>query len=50
VVQSERTKGTVRANGKTFDIPEVHIWTLRDGKIVAAHFAIDTAAQLAALA
>lgn len=50
VIQSGRTKGTVRANGNSFDIPEVHIWTLKDGKVVAAHFAIDTAAQLAVLA
>jgi ketosteroid isomerase-like protein len=49
VIQSGRSKGTVRANGNAFDIPEVHIWTLRDGKIVAAHFAIDTPAMLAAL-
>jgi ketosteroid isomerase-like protein len=39
----------VRANGATFDIPEVHRWTIRDGKAVAAHFAIDTAAMLEAL-
>jgi ketosteroid isomerase-like protein len=39
----------VRANGAAFDIPEVHRWTIRDGKAVAAHFAIDTAAMLDAL-
>jgi len=50
VIQCGRTQGTVRANGVAFDIPEVHRWTVRDGKAVAAHFAIDTAAMLEALA
>jgi uncharacterized protein len=50
VIQSGRTKGTVRANGNAFDIAEVHLWTSKQGKVVAAHFAIDTAAILAALA
>ena len=49
VIQCGRSKGTVRANGRAFDIPEVHIWTLKDGKVVAAHFAIDAPAMLAAL-
>ena len=49
VIQCGRTKGTVRANGAAFDIPEVHRWKLRDGKAVEAHFAIDTAAMLEAL-
>jgi ketosteroid isomerase-like protein len=49
VIQCGRTKGTVRENGNAFDIPEVHIWTLKEGRVVAAHFAIDTPAMLAAL-
>ncbi|MGZ4708055.1 MAG: nuclear transport factor 2 family protein [Acidimicrobiales bacterium] len=49
VIQAGRTRGTVQANGATFDIPEVHRWTIRDGKAVGAHFAIDTAAMLEAL-
>jgi uncharacterized protein len=49
VIQCGRTRGTVRATGVAFDIPEVHRWTVRDGKAVAAHFAIDTAAMLQAL-
>jgi ketosteroid isomerase-like protein len=49
VIQSGRTRGTVRANGVAFDIPEVHRWTIRGGRAVAAHFAIDTDAMLAAL-
>ena len=50
VIQWGRTRGTVRANGVASDIPDVHRWTVRDGKAVAAHFAIDTAAMLEALA
>jgi ketosteroid isomerase-like protein len=50
VIQCRRTRGTVRANGHDFDVPEVHVWTLQDGKVTEAHFAIDTPAMLAALA
>lgn len=49
VIQCGRTRGTVRATGVPFDIPEVHRWTVRDGKAVSAHFAIDTSAMLQAL-
>lgn len=49
VVQYGRTVGTVRASGAAFDVPEVHRWRVRDGKAVAAHFAIDTAAMQAVL-
>ena len=49
VIQYGRTRGTVVATGASFDIPEVHRWTIRNGKAVAAHFAIDTPAMLAAL-
>ena len=49
VIQFGRTKGTTVASGTAFDIPEVHRWTIRDGKAVAAHFSIDTAAMLDAL-
>jgi ketosteroid isomerase-like protein len=49
VIQAGRTKGTARESGKQFDIAEVHRWTVRDGKVVRAHFSIDTAAMLEAL-
>jgi uncharacterized protein len=49
VIQYGRTRGTVIATGVAFDIPETHVWTLRDGKIVAAEFYIETAAMLVAL-
>ena len=50
VIQTGRTKGTVVSTGVPFDIAEVHRWTIRDGRAVAAHFAIDTPAMLEALA
>jgi len=49
VFQMGRTRGTVRANGVPFDIPEVHRWTIVDGLATSAHFAIDTPAMLDAL-
>lgn len=50
VVQLGRTAGTVRSNGATFDIPECHIWTVRDGLVTEARFFIDSTAMLEALA
>lgn len=49
VVQVGRTAGTTVETGTPFDIAEVHRWTIRDGRVVAAHFSIDTPAMLAAL-
>ena len=49
VVQVGHTRGTVNANGAEFDIAEVHRWTVRDGRALAAHFSIDTPAMLAAI-
>jgi ketosteroid isomerase-like protein len=49
VIQMGHTKGTVVGTGTEFSIPEVHRWTIRDGKAVRAHFAIDTPGMLAAL-
>jgi len=50
VVQFGRTRGTTRATGTPFDVPEVHRWRIDGGLAVAAHFAIDTDAMLSALA
>jgi ketosteroid isomerase-like protein len=50
VFEVGRSAGTVNANGRTFDIPEVHVWAIKDGKIIEVYFAIDTPAMLAALA
>jgi ketosteroid isomerase-like protein len=49
VVQTGRTRGTVVANGATFDVPEVHLWELRDGKVVRFEVYIDTPAMRTAL-
>jgi uncharacterized protein len=49
VIQCGRTRGTVITTGAPFDIPEVHRWSVREGKAVRAHFAIDSAAMLEAL-
>ena len=49
VVAIGRSRGTVIANGNTFDIAVVHVWHLRDGKAVRFEPYIDTAAMLKAL-
>lgn len=49
VIQYGHTHGTVIATGAAFDVPEVHVWTLRDGKIIAAEFYIESSAMLVAL-
>jgi ketosteroid isomerase-like protein len=49
VVQRGRTAGTVNANGAEFDVPEVHVFELRDGKVVKFTAYIDTPLMLAAL-
>lgn len=50
VVQVGRTAGTVNATGRPFDVDEVHLLTVRDGKVVRFEAHIDTPAMLAALA
>jgi ketosteroid isomerase-like protein len=49
VIQYGRSRGTVIATGVAFDSPEVHVWTVRGGKVTAAEFYVDTAAMLGAL-
>ena len=49
VVQFGRTVGTTREHGTPFDVHEMHLWRLRDGLVVEAHFAIDSERMLAAL-
>ncbi len=50
IVQIGRSRGTVLANGATFDIPEMHLWTVENGKISSGHFAFDSTVMLQALA
>ncbi len=49
VIQVGKTVGTTIATGTAFEIDEVHRWTIREGRAVAAHFSIDTPAMLTAL-
>jgi uncharacterized protein len=49
VVQTGHTRGNVVANGVPFDVPEVHVWEVRDGKVVRFQAYIDTPAMLDAL-
>jgi ketosteroid isomerase-like protein len=49
VVLSGRTQGKVLANGAPFDVPVVHVWDLRAGKVVRYESYIDTPAMLEAL-
>ena len=42
IVQIGRTRGVVRATGKPFDAPEVHLWRVRDGRIVSLDVYVDT--------
>lgn len=49
VIQFGRSRGKVLANGAVFDMPEVHVWTLRDGMVTTAEFYTDSHAMLNAL-
>jgi uncharacterized protein len=49
IVQIGRTRGQARATGKTFDVPEVHVWTMRHGKVARFEAYVDHPAMLAAL-
>lgn len=44
------TEGTVNATGAHYRVPVVHLWQVRDGRIVRAQFHIDNATMLKALA
>jgi ketosteroid isomerase-like protein len=50
VVAIGRTQGTVKANGKQFDVPLAHVWQIRDGRAVRFSPCIDNPAMLACLA
>ncbi|HEY1678276.1 MAG TPA: nuclear transport factor 2 family protein [Candidatus Sulfotelmatobacter sp.] len=50
VVMIGRTYGKTKAKGTPFDVTAIHIWTLRDGKIVGFRPYIDTPAMLEVLA
>jgi uncharacterized protein len=49
VVVLGRTKGTVRASGKSFDIPVAHLWWIQHGKLTHFYPHIENALMLDAL-
>ena len=49
VVVSGRTSGRARSTGLEFDIPFVHVWTVREGLITRFEPYIDNATMLVAL-
>lgn len=49
VVQIGHSRGRVKATGAQFDVREVHVWTLRDSKVVRFEAYLDTPGMLAVL-
>jgi ketosteroid isomerase-like protein len=49
IVQIGHTRGQARATGKRFEVLEVHVWTMRDGKVLRFEAYVDHPAMLAAL-
>jgi uncharacterized protein len=49
VVAIGRTQGTVNNGGRSFDVPVVHVWRLREGKVVRFQPYIDVPTMQAAL-
>ena len=49
IVAIGRTRGTVLASGRRFDVPAVHVWHVRDGLIAKFHPYLDTPAMQAVL-
>lgn len=49
VVAIGRTRGTVNATGKAFDVPVAHVWTIEDGLVTRIEYYIDHPTMLAAL-
>ena len=50
VVMIGRTSGRTKANGMHFDITAIHVWAVREGKIVGFYPYIDTPEMLKVLA
>ncbi|WP_328760440.1 nuclear transport factor 2 family protein [Streptomyces sp. NBC_00271] len=49
VVQTGRTRGIVRATGKPFDAREMHVWRVRNGRIMGLEVYVETPVLLEAL-
>jgi hypothetical protein len=50
VVVTLRVFGRPKAGGTEFEVPEVHVWTVRQGRIIRLEAYFDTALVLSALA
>jgi ketosteroid isomerase-like protein len=50
VVVIGRSRGTVKAGGRPFDVRAVHIWQIRDGRLLRLEAYLDTPAMTDALA
>lgn len=44
-----RTHGTTHGGGRSFDVPLVHFWDLKDGQVVRLEIAVDIPTMQAAL-
>ena len=49
VVEVGRTRGRAIGSGTEFSIDEVHVWTVREGRVTEMRAYVDDAAMLAAL-
>ena len=49
VAVTGRTRGRVRRNGEEFNLPFVHLWTLREGKAARLECLVDTPGLLRAM-
>jgi ketosteroid isomerase-like protein len=49
VVIVGRTRGTARATGREFDVPFVHVWAFRSGRIIRFESYLDVPAMQEAL-
>jgi ketosteroid isomerase-like protein len=50
VIQVGRIRGTIRANGVTYDVPECHVWTFRGDKVASVDMFIESDSILELLA
>jgi ketosteroid isomerase-like protein len=41
VVTVGHTRGSIRATGREFEVPAVHVWTIREGKVMKFEAYID---------
>lgn len=49
VIEVGRTRGTARASGRALDVAEVHVYTIRDGKVLQMQAFVHHPDMLAAL-